>query len=83
MDSQIYGLLARAELEKSGEYVRKAYEILDPDLDENVMQQQQRQSIDLTTKAKPITITSDVDNFSQSLYVECAEKAIKVSSPFI
>lgn len=51
------------------EYITKAYEILDPDIHLNHDDQQQ---------PKSKTTTSDVDNFSQSLYVECAEKAISV-----
>ena len=62
MDSQIYMLLATADQEKSIDHVRQAFKILDPDM----------------STCGDQNSANDVENFSQNLYVECAEKAINV-----
>ena len=91
MDSQIYNLLARSEKEKSmyilivfymffymikvtieikiqdADYVKQAFKILDP-------------HVAATSKEKS---AKDIENFSQNLYVECAEKAIDVITKYI
>ncbi len=72
MDSQIYMLLAAADQEKSIEHVRQAFKILDPDVSKEM------RSGSGSGDGVDQNSTNDVENFSQSLYVECAEKAINV-----